>query len=297
MTNDALAELRAAYAKQVLAAGYVKDSPAVEAAFAAVRREDFLGPGPWQVVRFGKGYEPTPSADPAHLYTNDLFGLIPDRGLNNGQPSFHALMLHAAAIAPGDHVVHVGAGVGYYTALMAHLAGPAGRVTGIEYDPGLADRAKASFATWPTVEILQGDGATVPFAPADVIYVNAGATRPADSWLDGLKAGGRLILPLTVNRPAGPDGIMAMAHVGGVLGITRPGNGNGNSNSDSYPARWLSPTMIFPCAGGRDPVAEQVLAEALGRPEARNIARLIRSPHQKDDRCIAHGEGWCLASA
>jgi len=26
------------------------------------------------------------------------------------------------------------------------------------------------------------------FEPADVIYVNAGATRPADAWLDRLKA-------------------------------------------------------------------------------------------------------------
>jgi protein-L-isoaspartate O-methyltransferase len=37
------------------------------------------------------------------------------------------------------------------------------------------------------------------FEPADVIYVNAGATRPADAWLDRLKEGGRLILPLTAD--------------------------------------------------------------------------------------------------
>src|SRR3569832_121289 len=256
MEDDAHAALRAAYARRVLDAAHLKDSPAVEAAFATVRREDFLGPGPWQVVRFGKGYEPTPSDDPAHLYTNELFGLIPARGLNNGQPSFHAHMLHEAAIHPGEHVVHIGAGVGYYTALMAHLVGRSGWVTGIEYDPGLAARAAANFARWPNVEIRQGDGATVPFAPADVIYVNAGATRPADTWLDGLKEGGRLILPLTVNRPAGPDPLMAAANVGGVLGITRRGN--------TYPAHRLSPTMIFPCAGMRDAAAEAVLAESLG---------------------------------
>jgi len=32
-----------------------------------------------------------------------------------------------------------------------------------------------------------------------MIYVNAGATRPADAWLDRLKEGGRLILPLTAD--------------------------------------------------------------------------------------------------
>jgi protein-L-isoaspartate(D-aspartate) O-methyltransferase len=39
----------------------------------------------------------------------------------------------------------------------------------------------------------------VVFEPADVIYVNAGATRPAASWLEQLKEGGRLILPLTAD--------------------------------------------------------------------------------------------------
>ena len=41
--------------------------------------------------------------------------------------------------------------------------------------------------------------------PADVIYVNAGASRPAYAWLDGLKEGERLIMPLTTARNfAGP---------------------------------------------------------------------------------------------
>jgi protein-L-isoaspartate(D-aspartate) O-methyltransferase len=44
--------------------------------------------------------------------------------------SYHARLLVAAAIQEGEHVVHVGAGTGYYTAIMAHLAGTTGRVTG-----------------------------------------------------------------------------------------------------------------------------------------------------------------------
>jgi hypothetical protein len=41
--------IRRAYAKQVTAAAGVGD-PQVEA-FATVAREDFLGPGPWHIVR------------------------------------------------------------------------------------------------------------------------------------------------------------------------------------------------------------------------------------------------------
>jgi protein-L-isoaspartate(D-aspartate) O-methyltransferase len=286
MDREGPAAVRLAFARRTLATVKVEDQ-ALEAAFAAVKREDFLGPGPWQVFRFAKGYEPTPDADPVHLYTDELFGIVPARGLNNGQPSLHAHLVHAVAPASGEHVVHVGAGVGYYTAIMATLVGPGGRVTGIEYEPELAARAKANFSTWPTVEILEGDGALVPFGPADVIYVNAGATRPADAWLDRLKDGGRMILPLTVNRGAGPDGPMTMANVGGVLRVAR--------KRDTYAARWISAVAIFPCAGNRDPAAERVLAEAMAKPEIRKVSRLLRNAHAPGPDCLAHGEGWCLA--
>ena len=43
-----LAIIRRAYAKQVLAEWQV-DDPRLELAFTQVRREDFLGPGPWVI--------------------------------------------------------------------------------------------------------------------------------------------------------------------------------------------------------------------------------------------------------
>jgi protein-L-isoaspartate(D-aspartate) O-methyltransferase len=46
--------VRRVFAKQVMAACSIRN-PRVEAAFAAVTREDFLGPGPWQIVRWGGG--------------------------------------------------------------------------------------------------------------------------------------------------------------------------------------------------------------------------------------------------
>jgi protein-L-isoaspartate(D-aspartate) O-methyltransferase len=156
-------------------------NPRVEAAFAAVAREDFLGPGPWQIVRWGGGYRATPDPDPVYLYTDDVIGILPERNLNNGQPSLHAALIAAAAPQRGEHVVHVGADVGYYTAMLAELVGATGRVTAIEFDGELAARATANFALTPHVRVVQGDGTRVMFERADVIYVNAGATRPADA--------------------------------------------------------------------------------------------------------------------
>jgi hypothetical protein len=55
--------VRRAYAKQIMANFGVVDRR-VEAAFASVKREHYLGRGPWQVIRWGRGYVPTPSRDP-----------------------------------------------------------------------------------------------------------------------------------------------------------------------------------------------------------------------------------------
>jgi protein-L-isoaspartate(D-aspartate) O-methyltransferase len=78
----------------------------------------------------------TPSADPVYLYIKGVIGILPERNLNNGEPSLHAALIASAAPQPGEHVVHIGAGVGYYTAIMAELVGASGRVTAIELDAG-----------------------------------------------------------------------------------------------------------------------------------------------------------------
>src|SRR5580692_5456564 len=169
--------IRRAYGKQVTAAAGVGD-PQVEAAFAAVAREDFLGPGPWHIVRWGGGYRATPDADPVYLYSDDVIGILAKRNLNNGQPSLHAALIAAAAPQPGEHVLHIGVGVGYYTAILAELVGATGRMTAIEYDAELAARATANLAQTPHVRVVHGDGTRIAFEPADVIYVNAGARGP-----------------------------------------------------------------------------------------------------------------------
>jgi protein-L-isoaspartate(D-aspartate) O-methyltransferase len=68
--------------------------------------------------------------------------LAADRGVNNGSPSLHAKMLNDLAVEPGQHIAHIGAGTGYYTAMLAELTGAAGRVTAIEFDPALTGRAR-----------------------------------------------------------------------------------------------------------------------------------------------------------
>jgi protein-L-isoaspartate(D-aspartate) O-methyltransferase len=279
-----LAIIRRAYAKQILAAAGVTDAR-IEMAFATVRREDYLGPGPWQFFRWPNTYVPSPDADPVYLYTNDLIGIAPERQINNGQPSLHAALIAKAMPREGEHVVHVGTGAGYYTAILAHLVGPTGRVTGIEFEADIAARARASFSGVANVEIVHGDGAVVPFTTADVIYVNAGATYPAAAWLDGLAEGGRLILPLTANM--GFNELQVTARRGAVFRIERRGT--------EYLAACVSPVVIFPCAGSRDSVSEAALAAAFERGDWHKVSRLYRGDDIPPERCWVRGSGWCLA--
>jgi protein-L-isoaspartate(D-aspartate) O-methyltransferase len=278
-----LAIIRRAYAKQILAVWQV-DNSRLEQAFAEVHREDFLGPGPWVIPRWFGEYVPTPSADPVYLYIDSVVQIIAERHLNNGQPSGLAMWMARAPIRPGDHVVHIGTGTGYYTAIMSHLAGPSGRVTGIEVDTGLATRAKKNLCSHSNVRIVEGDGTTVPFDPADVIYVNAGVTRPADQWLDGLREGGRLILPLATIKLAGDNTKVSR---GAMFRIER--------RASDFLAQCISPVEIIPCDGARDETSEAALAEAFKKGDCKRVTRLYRNEDMPDDRCWLRASGWCLA--
>jgi protein-L-isoaspartate(D-aspartate) O-methyltransferase len=289
MDRDDEAEIiRRAYAKRVMFAADVVDRR-IEAAFAAVPRERFLDRGPWRIVRWdfgrGGGYATTPSRDPVYVYDDVVVAILPERNLNNGQPSLHARLIAAAGPRAGEHIVHIGTGTGYYTAILAHLAGRRGRVTAIEYDADLAARTARNCSVQGNVTVVPGDGTQADFAPADVIYVNAGATRPADSWLDRLNEGGRLVLPLTAqNFPMGE------VRQGAVFRIERRGG-------DFLAAR-VSAVAIFPCAGGRDADEEAALAAAFTKGGADRVRRLYRrGTLPPPEQCWLRTEDWALAYA
>jgi protein-L-isoaspartate(D-aspartate) O-methyltransferase len=280
-----LAVLRRSYARQVTFFGGVANE-ALEAAFGTVRREAYLGPGPWKILRWPGGYLTTPDADPAWLYADVLVAIAPERHLNNGQPSAHAIWIGAAGPGPGEHVVHVGAGVGYFSAIMAQMVGSSGALTAIEFDGDLAARAAVNLAGAPGATVVHGDGSAIAFAPADVIYVNAGASRPADRWLDGLKEGGRLILPLTTNANFS---FANSRPTGAVFKITRRG--------DAFDAAFIGPIGVFPCEGARDEASEQALAAAFEKGGFEKVKGLLRTDDVPDDDCWVKAPGWSLVYA
>jgi protein-L-isoaspartate(D-aspartate) O-methyltransferase len=284
LVNSAEVETaRRAFAQNVMSKTGLKNEQLLTA-LSEVSREDFLGPGPWQLLNPDTSYETTPDDSPIHLYQDRAVGILPEKGLNNGQPSFLAYLISLGRPAVGDAVVHIGCGTGYYTAIIARIIGNRGTVTAVEFEAALAERAKQNLAPFPHVTVAHGNGASMQLGAADMILVNAGATGPAAIWLDALKDQGRLVLPLTAPFTTKDGHRMTF---GGIFLIERVG--------DDFVAQWKSTTAIYPCVGLRDPSAEASLSAAFAAGGAERVTRLYRTSDISDDLCWARGPGWALA--
>jgi protein-L-isoaspartate(D-aspartate) O-methyltransferase len=246
-------------------------------AFVATPRERFVGPGPWRVFT-AIGYIATPSDDPAFLYQDITVALEGEGQINNGQPTLHALCLNVLNVQEGETVVHVGAGTGYYTAVLARLAGAGGAVFAYEIEERLAQRAKDNLADLPQATIHSRSGVEGPLPVCDVVYVSAGATAPMDAWLDALRPGGRLLFPLTPAQGAG-----------GLLLVTRKA-------ADQFTARILGRVMFIPCVGARDEETAQKLTEAFNRGDVQRVQSLHRGT-PPEESCWVAGKGWWLGTA
>ncbi len=282
-----LAIVRRAYARQMLASVGVSDNPALEDAFATIPREGFVGPPPWQMSK-GGGYSALTSSDPVVLYQDVLIALAPERGVNNGSPSLHAHWLNALAPRMGERVVHIGAGTGYYSAILARLVGAEGHVVAVEYDPRLAEQAKANLAAFPNVTVMQGDGADWPREPADCIYVNFSLVRPAQRWFDQLELGGRLIFPLGVPGPVRAKGRGRHSFRGAGYLISRKTAG--------FAVSWLG-AAFFVCAEGRLGGTQEEQAALLAAFDAggAELVRSLRLDSETTERVWLRGDGWSLA--
>jgi len=177
--------LRAALTRHLVAEGTIRDER-VAAAIGTVPRHLFV-----------------PQAGLDSAYADDVVLMKRNQAgvaiSSVSQPSIVALMLEQAEVRPGDRVLEIGSG-GYNAALLRELAGPKGAVTTVDIDPDVADRARLSLddAGYRDVRVVRGDGEFgVPEdAPYDRIVVTVTAWDIAPAWIDQLRPGGRIVVPL-----------------------------------------------------------------------------------------------------
>lgn len=182
----AAAARRDALVDELRRAGLIRTA-AVEAALRAVPRHLFLPDVP-----LAKAY-----ADEAVVTRTGPDGLPTSSA---SQPSIVAIMLEQLDVRPGHRVLEIGAGTGYNAALLAHLAGPGGRVTSVDIDgetAGAAGNALAA-AGVRTAVVRHADGwsGNRDAAPFDRVEATAGIWDVSPHWVDQLVDGGVLVAPL-----------------------------------------------------------------------------------------------------
>jgi protein-L-isoaspartate(D-aspartate) O-methyltransferase len=264
-------------------------SPALVEAFARVPRERFLGPGPWEIasadvramsVMGGVQTSYTPIEDPRDLYHNVVVALDKAGDINNGQPSALARWIEALDLKAGARAYHLGCGVGYYTAIMAEIVGPQGSVVGCEVQPGLAARASENLSSYSNVEVAARDAASFDPGECDAILVNAGVTHPSLLWLDRLRDGGRLVVPLT----------MAMTPTLGIGVMTKIVRRGGK-----FSAEVVTSLAIYSGASMRDAQLEPVVKAAMSRGALAKMKSIRRDKHEQSDSCLIHTADACVS--
>lgn len=273
MTQPSERHLR--YAEEVAALTGAR-SPALRRALATVPREDFLPPGPWLIEAANGIYYQSEDADPRHVLHAVGVAIDPVRMLNNASPLKFAEQMALVEPRPGETVFHVGAGLGYFSAVLAEMVAPSGRVIAAEIDPALCEQARRNLARWPAVEVV-GDAMASPLPPIDILYSSCGLGTLPPAWLAALKPGGRMVVPLTD------------AHHHGLVFLLHKRN-----DGDLWPARMLHFTRHYPCLGARENADLAAVSAALTRAPG-GVASLDLSAHPQGEDCWLHGEGWCLS--
>jgi len=271
--ND-LTAARRNYIEEIKHRGKIS-SPRLLRAFAGIPRERFLGEGPWRLRSVVCNYWSTVDANPIYLYQDVLVAIDEDRWLDNGLPSLWARVFDVLDIKEKEHVVQVGCGTGYYSAILSEVVGPAGTVIAIEYEEALVQRARRNLRDHANVKVIHCDGCQDVGGPADVIIVHAGFSYPHPLWLDSLRPKGRLMVPLT-NR----------ARRGTLFKITRL--------ETEYHAEAVERIEIFPGHGRGKAVVNERLTQWW---EAKSRVRsLRRDAHTKDHTCWLHERGFCFST-
>lgn len=177
--EKAFEEQRKKLIEEMKATGAIA-SREVEQAFLAVKRELFV---PKEML--SQSYDDT--AMPIGF------------GQTISQPSTIAVMLEMLEPKKGQVMGEVGCGCGYVLALLSQVAGPKGKVIGVEMIKELAQIAKKNLEKQEctNVEVIEGDGVKIICGKEkfDRILISAACPFIPKELFDCLKEHGRIVAP------------------------------------------------------------------------------------------------------
>jgi protein-L-isoaspartate(D-aspartate) O-methyltransferase len=132
-----------------------------------------------------------PSSLAEQAYIDGDIDIAPGRVLL--KPMVFAKLIEAADVGPGDHVLDVGCGLGYSSAVLSRLAGS---VVALEEDTTLASQAKAALTAAGASRVTVATGPLMAGwtvgAPYDFILLNGATEIVPEGFAGQLKPDGRL---------------------------------------------------------------------------------------------------------
>lgn len=157
-----------------------------------------------------------------------------------------------------------------------------GSVLALEIDADIAEQARTNLAPWHQVHVLPIDGSKFDFDTVDLIVASAGVSDIPRAWLDRLKPGGRMLVPLTARSSKS-------SHItlGRMLTVTRMDH--------RFAARIVSFASFYPCIGTQDEAASERLLAAIRLGAEKEVATLRTDEHERDEQCWLHSTQWCLS--
>lgn len=136
-----------------------------------------------------------PEALKVQAYNDNALPIASNQTIS--QPFIVARMTELLELTPQSRVLEIGAGSGYQTTVLAHLARA---VYAIERIPQLAAEVQNRLRSLnvSNVTLRCGDGSLgwEAYAPFDAILAAAGSPNIPEPLLNQLKVGGRLVLPV-----------------------------------------------------------------------------------------------------
>lgn len=121
-------------------------------------------------------------------------------GQTISQPYTVAFQTELLEVKPGDIILEVGTGSGYQACVFAEMGA---KVYSIERQKKLFEKTKKFLTQFNyRIKLFYGDGykGLPAFAPFDKIIVTAGAPTVPEELLKQLKVGGRLVIPVDIDK-------------------------------------------------------------------------------------------------
>ena len=170
----------------------------------------------------------------------DLVNTVLSAGTDGG---WRRRAAKATVLKPGGSALDVACGSGKLTILLSRIAGPNGRVVGLDFSTKMLEVARHEF---PTIEFREGDALNLPFDDAtfDATTIAFGLRNLADpvrglsEMLRVVKPGGRAVVLEFVRPPNGPVGSAYRVYLKTLL----PAVGGALSGAPSA-YRYLSDTV------------------------------------------------------